>query len=56
VEEIRPDRPLRLVLRCFDPDLANRVHAISEAYTLLSSAEVAAPIFVREALNQPQLS
>lgn len=52
VEEIRPDRPLRLVLRCFDPDLANRVHAISEAYTLLSSAEIAAPIFVREALNQ----
>jgi voltage-gated potassium channel Kch/multidrug transporter EmrE-like cation transporter len=56
VEDIRPDRPLRLVLRCFDPDLANRVHAISEAYTLLSSAEIAAPIFVREALNQPQVS
>jgi voltage-gated potassium channel Kch len=54
VEEMRPDRPLRLVLRCFDPDLAHRVHAISEAYTLLSSAEIAAPIFVREALNQPQ--
>ncbi|MBC8103853.1 MAG: NAD-binding protein [Cytophagales bacterium] len=51
VEETRPDRPLRLVLRCFDPDLANRIHAISEAYTLLSSAELAAPIFVRKALE-----
>ncbi len=55
VEEIRPHRPMRLVLRCFDPDLANRVHAISEAYALLSSAEIAAPIFVREALGQQPL-
>lgn len=51
VEEHRPDRPMRLVLRCFDPDLARRIHAVSAAYTLLSSAEVAAPIFVREALQ-----
>ena len=50
VEELRPHRPLRIVLRCFDPDLADRIHARSDAYTLLSSAEIAAPIFVRTAL------
>lgn len=51
VEERRPTRPLRLVLRCFDPDLADRVHAVSDAYTLLSSAEIAAPIFIKSALT-----
>lgn len=51
VEELRPQRPLRIVLRCFDSDLANRIHARSDAYTLLSSAEIAAPIFVRTALG-----
>ncbi len=50
VEERRPDRPMRLILRCFDPDLASRIHAVSDAYTLLSSAEVAAPIFVEHAI------
>jgi Trk K+ transport system NAD-binding subunit len=51
VEERRRNRPLRIVLRCFDADLARRIHARSAAYTLLSSAEVAAPIFVEEALQ-----
>ncbi|MBC7807290.1 MAG: NAD-binding protein [Akkermansiaceae bacterium] len=45
-----PDRPLRLVLRCFDADLARRIHAVSKDYTLLSSAEIAAPVFARAAL------
>ena len=48
-EHRAPDRPLRIVLRCFDPDLAARVHALSGTYTLLSSAEIAAPLFVRAA-------
>ena len=52
-EECRsPDRPLRLVLRCFDPDLANRVHAVSDVYALLSSAEIAAPLFVAAATER----
>jgi len=50
LEERRPGRPLRIVLRCFDPDLARRIHARSDYYTLLSSAELAAPIFVEHAL------
>ena len=50
-EESRPERPLRLVLRCFDPDLAGRIHALSDAYTLLSSGAIAAPIFVDHALS-----
>ena len=37
--------PLRLVLRCFDADLARRIHAISSDYTLLSEARIAAPQF-----------
>lgn len=53
VEERRPSRPLRIVMRCFDPDLAARIHACSDAYTLLSSAEIAAPIFVSSALMPP---
>jgi voltage-gated potassium channel Kch len=50
-EERRPHRSLRVVLRCFDGDLARRIHDRSDAYTLLSSAEIAAPIFVNEALG-----
>lgn len=45
-----PDRPVRLVLRCFDADLARRINAVSKDYTLLSSAEIAAPVFARAAL------
>jgi Trk K+ transport system NAD-binding subunit/multidrug transporter EmrE-like cation transporter len=51
VQERRPKLPLRIVLRCFDPDLARRIHKRSNAYTLLSSAEIAAPLFVAEALK-----
>lgn len=51
VEEYRPEKPLALVLRCFDPDLARRIHRVSQNYTLLSSAEIAAPIFVEAALH-----
>jgi hypothetical protein len=51
VLERRPHRPLRIVLRCFDADLARRIHARSDAYTLLSSAEIAAPLFVEKALG-----
>ena len=45
--------PLRLVLRCFDADTARRIHAASKDYTLLSSAEIAAPVFARAALAPP---
>lgn len=51
VQERRANRPLRIVLRCFDPDLARRIHARSDAYTLLSSAELASPIFVEHAIG-----
>jgi hypothetical protein len=50
VEERRPGKPVRLVLRCFDPDLAERIHAVSDAYTLLSATTIAAPIFVAHAV------
>jgi hypothetical protein len=50
VERRRADRPLRLVLRCFDPDLARRIHAVSDDYILLSEAQITAPLFVRRAL------
>lgn len=54
-EERRPShRPLRLVLRCFDPDIASRVHAVSDVYTLLSSAEIAAPLFVAAATEDTE--
>jgi voltage-gated potassium channel Kch len=51
VDGRRGDRPLRLVLRCFDPDLARRIHAVSDDYTLLSEAQIAAPAFVHKALE-----
>lgn len=52
VQRRRADRPLRLVLRCFDPDLARRIHAVSDDYTLLSEAQIAAEVFVRRAFEQ----
>jgi voltage-gated potassium channel Kch len=52
-EASRDGRPLRLVLRCFDADLARRIHAVSDNYTLLSEATIAAEQFVRRALAEP---
>lgn len=52
-EAHRAGRPLRLVLRCFDADLARRIHAVSDNYTLLSEATIAAPAFVKQALAGP---
>jgi voltage-gated potassium channel Kch/multidrug transporter EmrE-like cation transporter len=52
-EGSRAGRPLRLVLRCFDADLARRIHAVSRNYTLLSEATIAAELFVRRALAEP---
>jgi Trk K+ transport system NAD-binding subunit len=49
VAESRPGAPLRLVLRCFDAELARRIHAVSANYTLLSEAKIAAAEFVRRA-------
>ena len=46
-------RPLRLVLRCFDADLARRIHAVSSDYTLLSEARIAAPQFAAVAARSP---
>ena len=51
VQSRRANSPLRLVLRCFDPDLARRIHAVSEDYILLSEAQIAAPLFVRRAIE-----
>lgn len=47
--EARAGQPLRLVLRCFDADLARRIHAVSADYTLLSEARIAAPVFAEVA-------
>ncbi len=52
-EASRSGRPLRLVLRCFDADLARRIHAVSDNYTLLSEAKIAAEVFVERALAEP---
>lgn len=51
-EARRPVRPLRLVLRCFEASLAHRIHAVSDNYTLLSEAQLAAPVFCKRLLNQ----
>ena len=47
--EARAGQPLRLVLRCFDAELARRIHAVSTDYTLLSEARIAAPVFAQVA-------
>ena len=49
-EQCRGSQALRVVLRCFDADLARRIHAVSSNYTLLSEATIASPVFVRKAL------
>jgi voltage-gated potassium channel Kch len=51
-ESSRNGDPLRLVLRCFDADLARRIHAVSGNYTLLSEANIAADVFVARALAE----
>ncbi len=54
VAEARRDgRPLRVVLRCFDANLARRIHAVSDNYTLLSEAKIAAEVFVERVLSTP---
>jgi multidrug transporter EmrE-like cation transporter len=52
-EAHRGGRPLRVVLRCFDAALARRIHAVSDNYTLLSEAKIAAGVFVDRALAAP---
>jgi len=49
-EARRNGRPLRPVLRYFGADLARRIHAVSDNYTLLSEATIAAEVFVQRAL------
>jgi Trk K+ transport system NAD-binding subunit len=46
-----PDVPLRMVLRCFDADVASRIAAAGSTYSVLSEAKVAAPAFVAAALD-----
>lgn len=46
-----PDVPLRMVLRCFDADVAARIAAAGTTYSVLSEAKVAAPVFVAAALD-----
>ena len=50
-ETRRNGQPLRLVLRCFDAELARRIHAVSDNYTLLSEAKIAAEVFVRRTIG-----
>ena len=50
-EGCRASQPLRVVLRCFDADIARRIHAVSSNYTLLSEAAIAAPVFVNAAVK-----
>jgi voltage-gated potassium channel Kch len=52
-ETTRRERQLRLVLRCFDADLAHRIHAVSADYTLLSEAKIAAEVFVHRVSAAP---
>lgn len=52
-ESHRGGRPLRVVLRCFDAALARRIHAVSDTYTLLSEAKIAAAVFVDRVLPPP---
>ena len=46
-----PDIPLRMVLRCFDADVAARSSAGGTTYSVVSEANVAAPVFVAAALD-----
>ena len=46
-----PAVPLRMVLRCFDADVAARISAAGSTYSVLSEAKVAAPVFVAAALD-----
>lgn len=46
-----PDVPLRMVLRCFDSDVASRISAAGTTYSVLSEAKVAAPVFVSAAMD-----
>ena len=51
---LHPDKvhpPLRMVLRCFDSDVASRITAAGTTYSVLSEADVAAPVFVAAALD-----
>ncbi len=53
-QERHPDKvhsPLRMVLRCFDSDVAARITAAGSTYSVLSEADVSAPIFVAAALD-----
>lgn len=52
-EARRGGRPLRLVLRCFDAGMTRRIHAVSDNYTLLSEATIAASVFVQRAMAAP---
>ena len=49
-KETRPDHRLPVVLRCFDMAMARRINAVSGDYHVLSSAQIAAPVFVEKAL------
>ncbi len=50
--ELSRSQRLRLVLRCFDYEVASRIHAISSDYILLSEAQFAAPVFVNRMIQK----
>ena len=53
-EQHRPGAPLPVIIACQDELLASRLRAASNCYFPLSSAEMAAPVFVESALDQNQ--
>jgi Trk K+ transport system NAD-binding subunit len=48
--ETRPNHRLPVVLRCFDSAMARRINSVSADYHVLSSAQLAAPVFVEKAM------
>ncbi len=53
-EQHRPEAPLPVIIACQDELLAARLRAASNCYFPLSSAEMAAPVFITSALNHEQ--
>ena len=51
-EQHRPNVPLPVIIACQDELLAARLRAAGNCYFPLSSAEMAAPVFVEGALGQ----
>ena len=49
--ETRPKHRLPVVLRCFASVMARRINSVSVDYHVLSSAQLAAPVFIEKAMQ-----